>query len=126
MPFVEQFDLATCFGAVGHLRPRDQPAFAAAVYRALRPGGRFVLLTRALPPPWSPALWIAAGFDAAMWLRNRLLPRREFVMYYLAFLLERALPLLRGAGFEVAVERPQLPPPWHPFVLVVATRPQRG
>src|SRR5947207_2414304 len=31
MPFEGAFDLATCFGALGHVLPRDQPRFLAGV-----------------------------------------------------------------------------------------------
>src|SRR5262249_18433690 len=41
-PFDAAFDVATCFGAFGHILPRDQARFLDGVARALRPGGRFV------------------------------------------------------------------------------------
>jgi hypothetical protein len=75
-----------------------QVRFLAQVRSCLVPGGRLAFVTAPLPPPWSPALWLAAGFDAAMWFRNRLW-RPPFVMYYLAWPLGRSLRLLREAGF---------------------------
>lgn len=98
MGFASTFDVATLFGALGHLRPRDQPRFLAEVRRCLAPGGRLVFVTAPVPPPWSPALWVTAGFDAAIWVRNRLW-RPPFYMYYLAWPLARSLRLLRAAGF---------------------------
>ena len=113
------FDLATIFGALGHFRPSEQRRLLAAARDLLAPGGRLALVLAALPPPWSPALWLAAGFDAAMWLRN-LLWRPPFVMYYLSWPLARTLQRLRETGFDVArrplaAEAPRLE-------LVVATR----
>ncbi|HEV8241362.1 MAG TPA: class I SAM-dependent methyltransferase [Thermoanaerobaculia bacterium] len=98
----ERFDLATIFGALGHLRPAVQARFLDQVRSCLSPGGTLAFVTAALPPPWSPALWLAAGFDATMWLRNRLW-RPPFYMYYLAWPLGRSLRLLREAGFTPEV-----------------------
>ena len=92
------FELATVFGALGHIRPRDQAPFLAAAHTMLVPGGRLAFVAAPVPPPWSPALPLAAGFDLAMWLRNRLL-RPSFVMYYLAWPMRRTRRLLRQAGF---------------------------
>lgn len=114
------FQLATCFGALGHVRRRDQPTFFRAVRSALDPGGRFALVTAPLPPPWSPRLWLAAAFDAGMWLRNRLW-RPPFVMYYLALPLARARRLLQEAGF--AVEELPLATPFQRARLLLARRP---
>jgi SAM-dependent methyltransferase len=96
------FDLATTFGSLGHLRPAVQRRFLAEARACLRPGGSLALVTSPLPPPWSPALWLAAAFDGAMWMRNRLW-RPPFVMYYLAWPLGRTLRLLREGGFHPEV-----------------------
>jgi SAM-dependent methyltransferase len=108
------FELATIFGALGHIRPREQAAFLAAVRGWLAPRGRLVLVVAPTPPPWSPSLWLAAGFDLAMWVRNVAL-RPPFVMYYLAWPLRRTRRLLAAAGFAVE-ERP----------LALAGRPTRA
>jgi len=92
------FELATIFGALGHLRPAVQARFLDQARSCLAPGGTLAFVTAPTPPPWTAALWIAAGFDAAMWLRNRLW-RPPFVMYYLAWPLSRTLRLLRERGF---------------------------
>jgi SAM-dependent methyltransferase len=115
------FELATIFGALGHLRPRDQAPFLAAVRDALAPGGRLVFAAAPVPPPWSPALWLAAGFDLAMWVRNRLL-RPPFVMYYLAWPLRRTRRLLAAAGFSVQEKRLALDGRRTRVRLVIATR----
>jgi ubiquinone/menaquinone biosynthesis C-methylase UbiE len=122
MPFAEAFDLATCFGAFGHILERDEPRFVREVARVLRPGGRFVFVTSYLPSVMSPAYWVARTFNAAMRLRN-LLIRPPFIMYYLTFLLPGVRRLLEGAGLRVE-ERPlstvrQL----RGLRLVIATRP---
>lgn len=105
--FAASFELATVFGALGHFPPAVQPALLAAARDLLVPGGRLAFVLAPLPPPWSPALWLAAGFDAAMWLRNRLW-RPPFVMYYLAWPLGRTRRNLAAAGFAVATA-PVLP-----------------
>lgn len=115
------FELATLFGALGHVRPRDQPQFLAAVREALVPGGRLVFVLAPVPPAWSPALPLAAGFDLAMWVRNRLV-RPPFVMYYLAWPLRRTRRRLREAGFAVRERRLTIGRRSTRVRLVVATR----
>ncbi len=102
------FDLVTCFGALGHFRRRDQDRLIATVARALRPGGRFVFATAERPPPWSWRLWPALAFNAAMAVRNAVW-RPPFVMYYLSFLLPQARRLLARHGFEVEIHRSPVP-----------------
>ncbi len=102
IPFVSQFDLAVCFGALGHIRRRDQPRLVKQIAQALKPGGRFVTVTTNLPSSWSLGYWMARAFNGAMHLRN-LLIRPPFVMYYLRFLLPQARQLLESSGFEVEV-----------------------
>lgn len=121
MPFEEQFDLATCFGAFGHILEEDEPRFVASVARVLRPGGRFVFVTTEKPPLTSPGLWLARGFNAAMRVRNALI-KPEFIMYYLTFLLPRCQRLLEGQGFEVEVQEGVFDRPFGALKLVIATR----
>jgi SAM-dependent methyltransferase len=119
--FREAFDLATIFGALGHVRPAEQRSFLAQVRACLAPGGALAFVTAPLPPLWSPALWLAAGFDTSMWVRNRLW-RPPFVMYYLAWPLPRALRLLREARFAVELRELALPAPLSRLRLVLARR----
>jgi ubiquinone/menaquinone biosynthesis C-methylase UbiE len=121
LPFDREFDVATCFGAFGHVLPRDEPRLVESVRRALVPGGRFAFVTVPSVPLRSPAWWLARGFNAAMHVRNAVW-RPAFVMYYLTFLLPRARALLEAAGFSVAVREAIFAPPFERFVLVVATR----
>ena len=112
------FDLA-----ISSVRSPLPPAVQRASSRGalcLVPGGALVR-HRALPPLWSPGLWLAAGFDATMWLRNRLW-RPPFVMYYLAWPLQRTLRLLRQTGFEPEVRPLALPRPLSRMKLVLARR----
>jgi hypothetical protein len=61
------------------------------------------------------------AFNAAMWLRNLLLPP-PFVMYYLTFLLPGVKRLLDHHGFGVEVRDAVFEGPWSHLRLVVATR----
>lgn len=125
LPFEQEFDVVTCFGAFGHIEEKDEPRFVAEVFRALRPGGRFVFVTSEVPPVASKTWWLARGFNAAMRVRNALW-RPPFIMYYLTFTLPGVVTTLERAGFEVSVEGPLLAPPRDLLQLVVATRPTGG
>jgi len=94
-------DLVTCFGAWGHV-PGREPELLALVRRLLRPGGRFLFVTAPRPGPWRRAFWLGHTFNAAMHVRNALIPP-PFVMLYLTFPLPRALDLCRAAGLEPTV-----------------------
>ena len=122
LPFGAEFDVATCFGALGHVLPRDQRRFVGAVARVLRPGGRFVLVTSEWPSVWSRGYWLARLFNGAMHLRNWLLPP-PFVMFYLTFLLPEAGALLRRAGLAVEVRDLGLAGELAPFRLVIGRLP---
>jgi len=102
MPFEDCFDLAVCFGAHGHILPREEDQFIEQVAKALRTGGRFVFVTTHLPPWWTPARWLARGFNAAMRIRN-LLIKPPFIMYYLTFLLPGVEKKLATHGLEVEI-----------------------
>lgn len=103
------FDLVTCFGAFGHVRPADEPRLVEAVHRLLKPGGRFVFATTDPARGRLAGRALARGFNAAMHVRNALW-RPPFVMFYLTFELPRAAALLRAAGFEVVSDHPFDPP----------------
>ncbi len=121
LPFERAFDAVVSFGAFGHILERDEPRLVDSVFRALRPGGRFVFATGEQPSALNPLAVAARGFNAAMRLRNAL-RKPEFVMYYLTFLLPRAQALLEERGFEVRVLRDVFPKPYARLVLVEATR----
>ena len=96
------YDLAVCFGALGHIPAAEQPAFLRIVRSCLRPGGRFVFVTHTVPPWHSPVRWAAEGFNAAMRARYAVL-KPEFIMYYLEFCLPDILPRLEAAGLAPTV-----------------------
>jgi ubiquinone/menaquinone biosynthesis C-methylase UbiE len=121
MPFESEFDLAVCFGAHGHILPQDEPQFVNQIAKVLRPGGRFAFVSGYLPPLWSPRLWLARAFNAAMRVRNVLI-QPPFIMYYLTFMLPRAAQLLERRGFDVAIDDTCFTGRLAPLKLVVATR----
>ena len=121
MPFEDgEFELATCFGAFGHILEEDEPAFVEELHRVLAPGGRFVFVTSTMPPLRSPAWWAARGFNAVMRVRNALI-KPEFIMYYLTFLLPGVKWLLESKGFDVRVVD-AFEPPLSAHKVVVATK----
>lgn len=121
LPWEKQFDLATCFGALGHIAREDQRRFVQSVARALKPGGRFAFVTTDVLPWTSPARWAAHAFNAGWRVRNALF-RPKFVMYYLTFTVPEATPLLEAEGFTVEVRRDQFGPRYRRLALVIATR----
>ena len=121
LPFEPVFDLAVCFGALGHIVPSDQKRFVDQLARILKPGGRFVFATCEMPPVRSRRYWLSRGFNAAMHLRN-LFVRPPFIMFYLTFLLPAAVQLLEESGFVVEVRRSVFPKPYAQACLVFATR----
>lgn len=121
LPFVEEFDLVTCFGAFGHILRRDELRFVRQIRRALEPGGHFLFATSLRPPAGSPAWLLASGFNGAMRLRNALW-RPPFVMYYLTFTWPECEALLSSQGFRVAVTSPGLAPPLQRVRIVSAVK----
>jgi ubiquinone/menaquinone biosynthesis C-methylase UbiE len=121
MPFSNEFDLAVCFGALGHIARRDESRFIEKVGLALKPGGRFVFPTSYLPPFASTRRWLARGFNAAMHIRN-VVWRPPFVMFYLTFLLPQVELLLEEHGFDVQIEDGVFGAVCPEAKLVVATR----
>lgn len=105
MPFQEEFDVATCNGAFGHILEPDQDEFAQGVWRALKPGGRFLFITRPMPTMGNPTWWVYRGFNAAMHVRN-FVWKPEFIMFYLTFTQERARTVLERNGFSVEFQNP--------------------
>jgi ubiquinone/menaquinone biosynthesis C-methylase UbiE len=122
MPFDgDTFDLAVCFGALGHFVGADEQRLIDEVARVLRPGGCFALVTTARPPFWSRANWLAQGFNAAMWARN-LVIQPPFVMYYLTFLLPQVAHKLQKAGTSVEVAELFDERPLSPLKLVIGVK----
>jgi ubiquinone/menaquinone biosynthesis C-methylase UbiE len=105
LPFATDFDLAVSFGALGHFLPTDRSALFAEVHRVLRPGGLFAVAIGGPPPFLSGAHLALLGFDLAMLVRNTVVVRPQFVMYY-SLMSQRAIYRdLATAGFRVeAVE----------------------
>jgi SAM-dependent methyltransferase len=122
LPFGPEFDVAVCFGALGHVLPRDQRRFVREVARVLAPGGRFAFVTSEWPSLWSRGYWLSRLFNGAMHLRNWLLPP-PFIMFYLTFLLPEAGVLCRKCGLAVEMRNLGLTGECAPFRLVLARRP---
>lgn len=121
MSFDSEFDVATSVGAFGHILERDEPAFLARIYAALKPGGRFVFVTGPRPSPRHLWFWMAHGFNAVMRVRNAIL-KPQFIMYYLTFLWPDVRTKLERAGFTVE-SKGGCPPPFERAVIVIATKP---
>lgn len=122
----ERFDLAVCFGAFGHILREDEDRFIDVVWRALRPGGRFVFVTGRNPGPAHPVWWAARGFNLAIRARN-LIIRPPFHMYYLTFLWPEVGDQLRARGFDVHLHEGLFEDERLERVLVVeAVRPDEG
>lgn len=90
--YPQKFDLATCFGALGHIEKSRQREFVEKVCAALNPEGIFAFITAERPKWYHLSAWPYFAFDAVMKLRNRWI-KPEFVMYYLNFLLPDILEL---------------------------------
>lgn len=118
----ECFDVAVCFGAFGHILRHEQAAFRRTVWRALRPGGRFVFVTGRNPGPRHPAWWAARAFNGAMHVRNALIDP-PFHMYYLTFLWPEVGRYLASDGFAVTLHEGVFEPPYERVLLVEAARP---
>ena len=102
MTFHEDFDVVTCFGALGHILPSDECSFLRLIHRALRPSGRFVFYTAYPPSLLSVRNVMCRSFNAIMKVRNALL-KPPFVMYYLTFLLPQIAEKLKNEGFTVDI-----------------------
>jgi ubiquinone/menaquinone biosynthesis C-methylase UbiE len=123
LPFGPVFDLVTCFGALGHILPRDSRRFLREVAHVLRPGGRFAVVTTPMPSRWSKWFWFARLFNGTMRVRN-FLWSPPFIMYYLTFRLPEVAALLEEQGLAVQVHGLGLKGVWSACRLVVATRPE--
>ncbi|MGI8978133.1 MAG: class I SAM-dependent methyltransferase [Pirellulaceae bacterium] len=121
LPFDNDFDLAVTVGSLGHVPRGQESEFVGQVAKALRPGGRFALVTADMPPLTSPAYWAARTFNGAMHLRN-LLYRPPFIMFYLTFLLSETKRLLAEHGFEIEVHEELFTRPYRVLKLVVGTK----
>lgn len=122
MEFDEPFDVVATAGAFGHILEHQQDRFLEQVKSVLRPGGRFLFVTRRMPSPTERIWWYARGFNAAMHIRNTVI-QPPFVMFYLTFTLQRAIDMLLRHEFEVAIEAPYGETDWPQMKLVVATKP---
>lgn len=122
MPFAEAFDVAVCFGALGHILKREQCQFMTAVYQVLKPGGRFGFVTSAMPSWRSTRYWRSRAFNAAMHVRNGLWSP-PFVMYYLTFTLPQVVEQLVEQGFSVEVDANLFAGRYRGLTFIIATKP---
>jgi SAM-dependent methyltransferase len=120
-PAAGEFDLVTCFGALGHIEERDEPKFLSLVRNHLKPGGRFVFVTTRSASPLSKRAIVGRAFNGVMRVRN-LLIKPPFIMYYLTFELPKIERLLRFHGFDVHVREGLFPAPYLELVRVTAQR----
>ncbi len=118
LDFEGEFEVATCFGALGHFEGDDEDLLIARIHRALKPGGRFLFVTGFRPLPSTLGFWFMHSFNLAMRLRN-LLIKPQFIMYFLTFILPDIRAKLEAAGFEVEIHNPER---WRHFRIVAATK----
>lgn len=121
LPFENEFDLAVTVGSLGHVPRGQESEFVGQVAKALRPGGRFALVTATMPPLTSPAYWAARTFNGAMHVRN-LLFRPPFIMFYLTFLLPETLRLLMEHGLDAEVFDDLFPRPYRGLKMVMGKK----
>ncbi len=119
--FHNEFDLVTCFGALGHIEPEREREFVRIVHAALKPGGRFVFVTGFPPPALSLPGAVLRTFNSVMRVRNALL-RPPFIMYYLTFVLPRVEQTLSDEGFSVDLRTGLFDAPLDRYQLLIATR----
>jgi len=117
----ESYDLATCFGALGHIPYGQERAWLDSVRAMVVPGGRFVFPSGPPPPLVSRPYWFGRAFNAAMHVRNALV-HPPFTMFYLRFLLPEAVCWLEVGGWDVRLIPGRFPPPFDQHVLVEGTR----
>lgn len=117
MNFREEFDLATCFGGLGHIPPGEESAFLRLVHRALKSGGRYIFYSGYRPHLLSPRNILLRTFNVTMKVRNALL-KPPFIMYYFNFLLPQTAEELKRLGFVVDIR----PGPYGRHRLIVATK----
>ncbi|MEM8960185.1 MAG: methyltransferase domain-containing protein [Acidobacteriota bacterium] len=105
----ESVDVVLCVGALEHML--DQAAVCRSVYRVLRPGGRFALLTLNGGSIWYRHLAPRLGIGTRQLSTDHYLDRREL------------RDLLTEAGFATValdawtfVQRGDLQPPWPPLL----------
>ena len=122
-PFIKRFDVVTCFGALGHIQAADETRLVRSVFRALRPGGRFVFVSAEMPTKSSKTYWAAQAFNLGIRIRNAL-RSPPFDMYYLTFLLPRVTGLLEHNGFSVEIKE-MAANAFDKYRVVIATRQAR-
>jgi len=94
MNYKNQFDIAVCFGAYGHIDRDNQQRFLDNVNAALKPGGLFFFNVTDDLPWYTFKYIILKGFDVLMKIRNFLI-KPEFIMYYLEFTKSRVKELVK-------------------------------
>lgn len=116
-----EFDVVTCFGALGHVPPSQERAFLRIVRQALNSGGRFVFVSGNQPSVLSVAGIALRTFNGVMHIRNALL-KPPFIMYYLTFVLPEVETLLSEEGFRVEICTGLFSSPFERYKLVIATK----
>ena len=117
MNFEKEFDVVTCFGALGHIPSKEKSAFLQRIHRALGPGGRFVFYSAHRPPLLSFRGLALRTFNATMKVRNALL-KPPFVMYYMNFSMPEIVEALKRTGFAVDIHARL----YREYHLMIATR----
>jgi ubiquinone/menaquinone biosynthesis C-methylase UbiE len=121
LPFINEMDVVTNFGGLGHIMNKDVPLFLKEVHKVLRPSGKFIFVTTEHPSVWSMAFWRSYIFNFLMHIRNKLISP-PFIMYYLTFLLPKVKMQMENVGFDVEIKHGIFPSPFQSLKLVIATK----
>ena len=125
MSYEGLFDIATCFGALGHIPADKEERFLGTVHRALRPGGIFAFVTAPMPPAMSRAWMFGRSYNALAHVRN-FLKRPRFEMLYLTFTVEDAQRLLQHNAFSVEIVERIFPAPHENAAVILARKLAKG
>jgi len=121
IPFVDEFDLVVCLGALGHIQKQHQHQFIDQIAKTLQPRGRFITLAPDKYSLVSWRYWASLACNIITRVRNILI-RPRFIMYYGHCSWPRIKELLKAHTFKVEVKDLGLRKPYSNYRLLVASK----